>query len=138
MCSPNFFFLNILAIMLVWVLQAADQDGICSVAQSCLTLCNPLDCSPPGCSVHGMFQARILEWAAISYSRGSSQPRDQTCISYISCIAGTFFTTEPLRKPKMALKINKYILLREMLIIIKLVMACLAFIIIVLNVSLDW
>ena len=85
-----------------------------------------------------MFQARILEWAAVSYSRGSSQPRDQTCISYISCIAGRFFTTEPLRKPKMALKINKYILLREMLIIIKLVMACLAFIIIVLNVSLDW
>ena len=48
------------------------------VAQSCLTLCDPVDCSPPGSSVHGIFQARILEWVAISFSRGSSQPRDQT------------------------------------------------------------
>ena len=46
------------------------------VAQSCLTLCNPMDCSPPGSSVHGILQARILEWAAISFSRGSSWPRD--------------------------------------------------------------
>ena len=46
------------------------------VAQSCLTLCDPMDCSPPGSSVHEIFQARILEWVAISFSRGSSQPRD--------------------------------------------------------------
>ena len=46
------------------------------VAQSCLTLCDPMDCSPPGSSVHGILQARILEWVAISFSRGSSQPRD--------------------------------------------------------------
>ena len=46
------------------------------VAQSCLTLCDPMDCSPPGSSVHGFLQARILEWVAISFSRGSSQPRD--------------------------------------------------------------
>ena len=46
----------------------------CSVAQSCLTLCSPMDCSPPGFSVHGIFQARILEWVAISYSRGFSDP----------------------------------------------------------------
>ena len=52
----------------------------------CPTLCNPLDCSPPGYSVHGILQARILEWVAISYSRGSSQPRDQTHISYVSCV----------------------------------------------------
>ena len=58
--------------------------------------CNPLDCSPPGSSVHGISQARILEWVPISFSRGSSWPRDQTCIS---CIAGGFFTTEPTRKP---------------------------------------
>ena len=44
------------------------------VAQSCPTLCNPMDCSPPGSSVHGILQARILEWAAISFSRGSYQP----------------------------------------------------------------
>ena len=45
--------------------------------------CNPRDCSPPGSSVHGIFQARILEWVAISFSRESSQPRDQTCVSWI-------------------------------------------------------
>ena len=55
-------------------------------------LCNPRDCSPPGSSVHGLSQARVLEWAAISSSRGSSRPRDQTCIS---CTARGFFTTEP-------------------------------------------
>ena len=53
----------------------------CSVVSSCLTLCNTMDCSPPGSSDHGIFQARILEWAAISTSRRSSQPRDQTCVS---------------------------------------------------------
>ena len=51
--------------------------------QECLTLCDPMDCSPPGSSVHGIFQASILEWIAISSSRGSSQPRAHT---HISCI----------------------------------------------------
>ena len=46
------------------------------VAQLCPTLCDPMDCSPPGSSVHGMFHARVLEWGAISFSRGSFQPRD--------------------------------------------------------------
>ena len=54
-----------------------------SVAQLCLTLCDPIDCSPPSSYVHGIFQAGILEEVAISSSRGSSQPRDQT---HISCI----------------------------------------------------
>ena len=54
--------------------------------QSCLTLCNPMNYSPPNSSVHGILQARILDWVAISYSRESSPPRDQTCISYISFI----------------------------------------------------
>ena len=49
-------------------------------AQSCLTLCYPVDCSLPGSSVHGIFQARMLERVAISFSRGSSQPRDQACV----------------------------------------------------------
>ena len=53
------------------------------VAQSCPTLCDPLNCSVPGFSVHGIFQARILEWVAISLSRGSSQPRDWTRVSHI-------------------------------------------------------
>ena len=56
-------------------------------AQSCPTLCNPMDCRPPGSSVHGIFQAIILEWVAISYSRGSSQPRDWTYVSSISCLS---------------------------------------------------
>ena len=55
--------------------------------QSCLNICNPMDCSLPGASVHGIFQARILEWVAISYPRGSSWSRDWTQVSYISCIA---------------------------------------------------
>ena len=59
------------------------------VAQSCLTLCDPMDCSPPGSSVHGILQARILEWVAFSSSRASSLPRDTTKVSYI---AGRFFT----------------------------------------------
>ena len=67
--------------------------------QSCLTLCNPIDCSLPGSSVHGILQARTLEWVAMPSSRGSSWPRDWTCISCIFCIAGRFFTAEPLGKP---------------------------------------
>ena len=59
------------------------------VTQSCPTLCNPMDCSPPGSSDHGIFQARILEWVAMPTSRGSCRPRDQT---WVSCTAGRFFT----------------------------------------------
>ena len=58
---------------------------VCSVAQSCLILCDPMDSSPPDSSVHGIFQARILEQVAISSSRVSSQPRDRNCVSYVSC-----------------------------------------------------
>ena len=58
------------------------------VAQSCLTLHHPMDCSLPGSSVHGVLQAKILEWVAISFSRGSSQPRDRT---QVSCTAGRHF-----------------------------------------------
>ena len=53
------------------------------VAQSCRTLCDPMDYSLPGFSVHGIFQARVLEWDAISFSRGSSQARDRTCVAHI-------------------------------------------------------
>ena len=62
-----------------------------SVAQSCPTLCNPMDCSLPGSSVCGISQARILEWVAISFSRGSSWPRDWT---HVSCIVGRCFTIQ--------------------------------------------
>ena len=57
--------------------------------QSHLTLCNPVDCSPPGFSVHGILQARVLEWVAMPSSRGSSQPKDWTQVSHI---ADGFFT----------------------------------------------
>ena len=61
----------------------------CLVTKLCLTLWDPMDCSPPSSSVCGILQARILEWAAIPSSRGSSWPRDQT---QVSCVAGIFFT----------------------------------------------
>ena len=61
---------------------------VCARAQSCPTLCDPMDYSPSGSSVHGILQARILEWVAISFSRGSSPLRDQT---HVSCLAGGFF-----------------------------------------------
>ena len=53
----------------------------CSVAQSCLTVCNPVDCTPPGSSVHGILQARKVEWVPMPSSRGSSQPRGRTLVS---------------------------------------------------------
>ena len=65
------------------------------VAQSCPTLCNPKDRSPPGSSVHGILQARVLECVAIPFSRGSSRPRDWT---QVSCIAGRFFTVWATRE----------------------------------------
>ena len=61
------------------------------VAQSCLPLCDPMDCSSLDFSVHGIHQARILEWVAISFFRGSSPPRDQTCVS---CIAGKILSRQ--------------------------------------------
>ena len=64
-------------------------------AQSCMTFCEPMDCNLPGSSVHGILQARVLEWVATSFSRGSSQPRDQT---RVSCIAGRCFTVWAIRE----------------------------------------
>ena len=59
---------------------------VCSVAQSCLTLCDPTDCRLPSSPAHGISQARILEWVAISFSRESSRPRDQIQVTCASCI----------------------------------------------------
>ena len=69
-----------------------------TVAQSWPTLCNPMDCSLPASSIHRIFQARVLKWVAISFSRGSSRSRDWT---WVSCIAGRFYHLEP---PEKALK----------------------------------
>ena len=75
---------------------------VCVSTQWCLTLCNPMDQHPPGSSVHGTFQARILEWVAIYFSRGSSLLRHWIQVSCIFCIGGGFFnswvTTEAPRK----------------------------------------
>ena len=62
-------------------------------AQSCPTLCNPMDYSPTGSSFYGLFQVKKLEWAAISFSNGSSRSRDRTHISCISYTEGRFFAT---------------------------------------------
>ena len=70
--------------------------------KSCLTPCNPMDCSLPGSSVHGIFQARILEWVAISFSR-SSQPRDWTQVSHI--VGFTIWVTKEVKWPKSLFKI---------------------------------
>jgi len=81
--------------------------------QSCLTLCNPRlfattrlfatpdSLQPPGSSVHGILQARVLEWVAMPSSEGSSWRRDQTRVSCSSYTAGNFFTAEPPRKPRL-------------------------------------
>ena len=71
--------------------------------QSFPTLCDPMDCSLPGFSVHGISQARILESVATSFFRGSSRPRDGACITASSALAGRFFTTVPPGKPQISL-----------------------------------
>ena len=72
-------------------------------SQLCPTLCYPVDYSPPGSSVHGILQAKILEWIPIPSSRGLSQPRDRTGVS---CITGRFFTVWPTQKWKWKLLSN--------------------------------
>ena len=69
---------------------------LCVCAQSCPTVCDPMDCSLPGSSVPGFLQAKILEWVTISYSRGSFRPRDQTQVSGSPTSAGRFFTTSTI------------------------------------------
>ena len=78
-------------------------------AQSCLTLCNSMDCSPPGSSVCRISQARIVEWVAISSSRGSSWTRGGTHDSFVSCTAGGFFITEPLEKSCESINVHQIV-----------------------------
>ena len=78
---------NVLPVISSGCLMVYESES--EVTQSCPTPCDPMDCSLPGSSTHGIFQARILEWGAISFSRRSSQPRDWT---WISCIVGRCFT----------------------------------------------
>ena len=76
-----------------------DRLSELKVAQSCLTLCDPMDCNLPGSSVHGDSEASMLQWIAMPSSRGSSLPRDRT---QISCTVGRFFTSEPPGKTDRA------------------------------------
>ena len=80
-----------------WLFQGCmkERESENEVAQLCLTICDPMDCSLPGFSVHGIFQARVLEWVAIFFSRGSSQPRDRTRVSRI---VGRRFTHWAIRE----------------------------------------
>ena len=71
---------------------------LAKLLQSCLPLCDPMDCNPPGSSLHGILQARILELVAISFCKGSSWHRDQIHISCVSCTAGGFLTTWAIRE----------------------------------------
>ena len=75
------------------------------VTQSCPTLCDPMDCGPPGSSVHGILQARIQGWVAVPFSRGSSQPRDGI---QISCIAGGVFTIWATREAPLVVLVIIY------------------------------
>ena len=97
------FFCLLRAILLVWWLLYLPIMLACLVVQSCPTLCNSMDYSPPGSSVHGILQARILEWVAISSSRRSSQPGIELSSPLSLALAEGFFTTEPLGKPCICL-----------------------------------
>ena len=98
---------GILASMLPFLTWSIEHAALCLprlphppgqvlVAQLCLTLCDPMDGSPPGSSVHGILQARILKWVAIPFSRGSSQPRDWT---RSPALQANSLPSEPLGKP---------------------------------------
>ena len=77
-----------------WKSSAILDIGACMLSlQLCLILCDSMECSSPGSSVHGILQAGILGWVAMVFSRGSSWARNQTCVSYVSCMTGRFFIT---------------------------------------------
>ena len=79
--SPSHFWLH--SILQLVGKQKVKVKSESEVAQSCPTLFDPMDCSLPGSSLHGILQARVLEWGAISFARGSSRPRDRTRVSLI-------------------------------------------------------
>ena len=91
----NLGFLHCGQILYYWATKGALFNGWVKIAQSCPTLCDPVDCSLPVSLVYGILQARVLEWVAISFSRGSSRPGDQTRVSRI---AGRRFTVWATRE----------------------------------------
>ena len=99
---------NVEAIVVIYLMRTVRWAHACKVpstqwelywwhvcAQSCLTLCNPMDCTPPGFSVHGILQARIMECVVIFHSRGSSWPRDWPASLAFTTLTGGCFTTAP-------------------------------------------
>ena len=92
---PRFGMVNVSGIYAIWGLLRC----VCSPARSCPTLCDPMDCGPPGSSVHRILPAGTLECVAMPSSRGSSWVRDWTHISCISSTLGRFFTTVSPGKP---------------------------------------
>ena len=100
--SGNKFDVSSFSVITVAYFLIIGFQRVCACAkslQSWPTLCDPMDCSPAGSSVHGILQARILEWIAMSHSRVSSQPRDQSCISYMSCVYFNNFFFSFLKSP---------------------------------------
>ena len=88
--------------------KASTETKVSEVAQSCPTLCDPIDYSLAGSSVHGIFQARVLEWGAIAFSRGSSRPRDRTRVSRVVGRCFTIWATrEALQKLNVTEILNK-------------------------------
>ena len=105
-----------LALPLIFVLVTLSLEVsylMCVCAHWCPTLCDSMDCSLPGSSIHGIFQERILEWVAISFSRRSSRPRDQTHVSCNSCIGRWVLyhctTQEASAPPQMNIGLSKNI-----------------------------
>ena len=82
---------------MLWLLRSMIRMCVCVLSH--IQLWDPMDCSPPGSSVHGILQARILQWVAIPFSRASSRPRDR---SQVSCIAGRFFPLSHQGSPKLS------------------------------------
>ena len=102
-CLLLFWLIFIVLCMKVWKLIRKDQHNLamhpCMLSlKSCSTLCNSMDCSPPGFSVHGILQAKILEWVAMPSSKGSSRPRE----TQVSGLAGRFFSIWATREAQFS------------------------------------
>ena len=93
-----------------WTITTCLAAAVAKSLQSCLTLCNPMDCCLPGSSVCGIFQARMLEWVAMPSARGSFQSRDQTLIPYVSCIGSrVLYHWHHLGSPSSSLCVYYYL-----------------------------
>ena len=92
------YYLLLVYVSILVLIPLLESEVKVLAAQSCPALCDPMDCSPPGSSAHGILQARILAWVAMSSSRASSRARDWT---WVSCIAGTFFTVWATREAQL-------------------------------------